>query len=125
MSHAINWFEIPVTDLDRAMAFYAKVTGRQLQRMDFGVPGQEEAVFETADQTERTGSLVKSAHLQPSQLGSVLYLNVEDDLDDCLKRVTAAGGSVAQGKTALPPGLGSFALMVDTEGNKVGLHALM
>ena len=125
MSHAINWFEIPVTNLDRAMAFYATVTGRQLQRMDFGVPGQQEAVFETADQGERTGSLVQSAHVQPSQLGSVLYLNVEDDLGDCLKRVTAAGGSVALGQTALPPGLGSFAHIVDTEGNKVGLHALV
>ena len=124
MSHAINWFEIPVTDLDRAIGFYTAVTRRPLQRMDFGVPGQEEAVFETADQGERTGSLVKSAHAQPSQLGAVLYLNVEDDLDACLARVIAEGGSVAQGKTALPPGLGSFAHIVDTEGNKVGLHAL-
>jgi predicted enzyme related to lactoylglutathione lyase len=48
MSHAINWFEIPVTDLDRAMAFCATVTGRKLQRMDMGLPGQEEAMFETA-----------------------------------------------------------------------------
>lgn len=124
MSHAINWFEIPVTNLDRAMAFYASVTARKLQRMDFGVPGQQEAVFETADQSERTGSLVHSALSQPSERGSVLYLNVEDDLDACLTRVIAAGGSVVQGKTALPPGLGSFALMLDSEGNKVGLHAL-
>ena len=61
--NAINWFEIPVTDLDRAMTFYAAVTARKLQRMDFGVPGQEEAVFETSDQSERTGSLVRSAQL--------------------------------------------------------------
>lgn len=124
MSHAINWFEIPVTDLDRAMTFYAAVTARKLQRMDFGVPGQEEAVFETSDQSERTGSLVRSAQSRPSQQGSVLYLNIEDDLDACLTRVIAAGGSVAQGKTALPPGMGSFALIMDSEGNKVGLHAL-
>ena len=123
MSHAINWFEIPVTDLDRAVAFYATVTGRQLQRMDFGLPGQTEAVFETADRSERTGSLVQSPQSQPSVLGPLLYLNVEDDLDDCLKRVTAAGGSVALGKTALPPGMGSFAQILDTEGNRVGLHS--
>jgi len=124
VSHAINWFEIPVAQLDRAMVFYATVTGRKLQRMEFGVPGQQEAVFETADQNERTGSLVQSAQSRPAQVGAVVYLNVEDDLDDCLKRVTAAGGSVALGKTALPPGMGSFAHIVDTEGNKVGLHAL-
>jgi uncharacterized protein len=124
MSHAINWFEIPVAQLDRAMAFYATVTGRKLQRMDFGVPGQQEAVFETADQTERTGSLVQGAQSQPAQVGAMVCLNVEDDLDACLKRVVSAGGSVALGKTALPPGMGSFAQIVDTEGNKVGLHAL-
>lgn len=124
MSHAINWFEIPATNLDRAMAFYATVTARKLQRTDFGVPGQSEAVFETADQSERTGSLVQSAQSRPSEHGAVLYLNIEDDLDACLNRVIAAGGSVLQGKTALPPGMGSFALMRDSEGNKVGLHAL-
>lgn len=124
MSHAINWFEIPVAQLDRAMAFYATVTGRKLQRMDFGVPGQQEAVFETADQNERTGSLVQGAQSQPAQVGAMLYLNVEDGLDECLKRVAAAGGTVALGKTALPPGMGSFAQIIDTEGNRVGLHSL-
>jgi predicted enzyme related to lactoylglutathione lyase len=66
-------------------------------------------MFETARPDERTGSLVKSAQVQPSQQGSVVYLNIEDDLDACLTRVTAAGGAVAQGKTALPPEFGSFA----------------
>lgn len=124
MSHAINWFEIPVTHLDRAMDFYARVTGRPLQRMEFGVPGQTEAVFATADPGERTGSLVQGGGLQPSDRGAVLYLNIEDDLDACLQRVTAAGGSVLQAKTALPPGMGSFAHIRDTEGNRIGLHSL-
>lgn len=124
MSHAINWFEIPVTDLDRAIGFYATVTGRPLQRVDFGVPGQNEAVFETADRSERTGSLVQRGNAQPAQTGTVVYLNVESGLDDCLDRVRAAGGSVVLGKTELPPGMGSFAQILDTEGNRVGLHAL-
>jgi predicted enzyme related to lactoylglutathione lyase len=124
MSHAINWFEIAVNDLDRAMGFYARVTGRKLQRMDFGVPGQTEAVFETTDPSERTGSLVQGGGSQPSSQGAVLYLNVEDDLDACLTRVTAAGGAVVVGKTALPPGMGSFAQIRDTEGNRIGLHSL-
>jgi predicted enzyme related to lactoylglutathione lyase len=49
---------------------------------------------------------VKSAQVRPSQQGSVVYLNIEDDLDACLTRVTAAGGAVAQGKkTALTDSL--------------------
>lgn len=123
MSHAINWFEIPVTEMDRAMDFYAAVTGRALQRMDFGVPGQQEAVFETADPSERTGSLVQSAALQPSPQGSLLYLHVDGDLAAALARVAPAGGRVAMGKTALPPGMGHFAQILDTEGNRVGLHS--
>ncbi len=124
MSHAINWFEIPVTQLDRAINFYATVTGRRLQRMDFGVPGQQEAVFETADQHERTGSLVQSAQAQPAPTGTVVYLAVEGGLDDCLARVPAAGGVVVLGTTDLPPGMGCFAHIIDSEGNRVGLHAL-
>ena len=31
-THAINWFEIPVTDIDRAQAFYERVLGKSLRR---------------------------------------------------------------------------------------------
>lgn len=124
MSHAITWFEIPVTDLDRAMAFYATVTGRTLQRMDFGVPGEEDAVFETSEDSDLKGALLKSPRAQPSAQGAIVYLNVGTGLDACLLRATQAGGSVSQAKTALPPGLGFFAHLIDTEGNRVGVHAM-
>ena len=124
MSNSITWFEIPVTDLDRAMCFYATVTGRQLQRMDFGVPGEEDAVFETSDEADLKGALLKSSRALPSAQGSVVYLNVGSGLDQCLARATQAGGSIAKGKTALPPGMGCFAHIIDTEGNRVGVHAI-
>lgn len=124
MSNAITWFEIPVTDLDRAMAFYAKITGRQLQRMDFGVPGEEDAVFETSEESDLKGALLKSPRTLPSAQGSIVYLNVGTGLDQCLERAKQAGGSIAQAKTALPPGLGYFAHIIDTEGNRVGVHAI-
>lgn len=123
MSHAITWFEIPVTDLDRAMRFYTEVTQRQLQRMDFGVAGEEDAVFETADPSDVKGALLTSPHAKPSSEGTRVYLNVGTDLDACLARVTTAGGSIVKGKTALPPGMGCFAHIIDSEGNRVGLHA--
>lgn len=124
MSHAITWFEIPVTDLDRAMRFYATVTGRDLQRMDFGVAGEEDAVFGTSDATDLKGALLKSPRARPSVQGSIVYVNVGSGLDQCLERVVQAGGSIAQPKTALPPGLGFFAHIMDTEGNRVGVHAV-
>jgi uncharacterized protein len=124
MSNAITWFEIPVTDLDRATQFYAALTGRALTRMDFGVPGQEDAVFDPTDEADLKGALVKSDRVLPSAQGSLVYLNVGSGLDQCLARATRAGGSVAQSKTALPPGMGFFAHIIDTEGNRVGVHAL-
>lgn len=123
MSHVITWFEIPVVDLDRAMRFYAEVTQRQLQRMNFGVPGEEDAVFDTADPGDVKGALLKSPQAKPSSEGIRVYLNVGASLDVCLARVTSAGGSIAKGKTALPPGMGCFAHTIDSEGNRVGLHA--
>ena len=124
MSNTITWFEIPVTDLDRATQFYATVTGRALKRMDFGVPGQEDAVFDTTDEADLKGSLVKSNDALPSAQGTLLYLNLGTGLDQCLERATQAGGSVVQPRTALPPGMGFFAHIIDTEGNRVGVHAL-
>ena len=124
MSHAITWFEIAVTDLDRAMRFYATVTGRQLQRMDFGVPGEEDAVFETSEASDLKGALLKSPRALPSAQGSIVYLNIGSGLEQCLERVKQAGGAIAQGKTALPPGMGAFAHIIDTEGNRVGVHAI-
>ncbi|HHO56487.1 MAG TPA: VOC family protein, partial [Trueperaceae bacterium] len=34
MAHALNWFEIPVTDIERAMKFYNTVFDVELQKMD-------------------------------------------------------------------------------------------
>jgi predicted enzyme related to lactoylglutathione lyase len=41
-----------------------------------------------------------------------------------LERVSAAGGKALIPRTALPPGMGYFARILDTEGNQVGLHAI-
>ena len=124
MSNAITWFEIPVTDLERAMRFYAEVTQRSLQRMDFGVPGEEDAVFESGGPGEVSGALLRSAGAKPSTEGTRVYLNVGSDLDACLARAASAGGTVSKGKTALPPGMGFFAHIIDLDGNRVGVHAL-
>jgi hypothetical protein len=64
-----------------------------------------------------------NAHV-PADTGSIVYLRVVNDLDAALVRVTEAGGRIALAKTALPEGMGYFAHIIDSEGNRVGLHAL-
>ena len=125
MQHAINWFEIPVADLTRAMRFYQTLTGTTLRREVMGAPGEELAIFEVDDDNNGvSGALLSSPHSKPAAQGTLVYLNAGPSLQAWLDRVVPAGGSIVVGKTALPPGMGFFAHIVDSEGNRVGLHAL-
>ena len=53
----------------------------------------------------------------------VIYLNANPDLQLVLDRVSAAGGQIIMGKTLIDDQVGYMAFIVDTEGNKVGLHS--
>jgi uncharacterized protein len=123
MQHTINWFDLPATDMARAMQFYQTITGRPLRREAFGAPGEEMAVFEAPDAQGVTGALVYSPHAKPATQGTLIYLNAGSSMQACLDRVKAAGGSIVIGKTALPQDIGYIAHIIDSEGNKVGLHS--
>jgi uncharacterized protein len=124
MQHAINWFEIPVADLSRACKFYEAMTGTQLKREAFGAPGEEMAIFKTDTEEGISGCLLSSPDAKPAQNGTLIYLSASPSVDAWLARVEPAGGRIVVPKTALPPGMGFFAHILDSEGNRVGLHAL-
>jgi uncharacterized protein len=120
--NAINWFEIPVRDLDRAQHFYEAVFDTSLHREQAG-PAATLAVF-PYDKPGVGGCLFASVDgPHPSQEGAVVYLNAEPSLDAALARAEAAGGKVTLPRTELPEGMGCFAHIADSEGNRVGLHA--
>jgi uncharacterized protein len=123
MNTAINWFEIATTDLQRAQRFYETVLGCSLRREPMGEG--EGAVFPYAPGDGVGGALVGGAQAGATGAGGCLvYLNAGASLDAVLARVPSAGGQVALPSQALPPGMGFFAHILDTEGNRVGLHAL-
>jgi len=62
--------------------------------------------------------------VEPSSAGTRVYLDASPSIDAALSRVADAGGKVVTRKTALPPGLGYWAHISDSEGNVVGLHAM-
>jgi predicted enzyme related to lactoylglutathione lyase len=124
MQHAVNWFEIPVADLTRAIKFYETMTGAKLRREMFGPPGEEMAIFEVETQEGISGCLLSSPDTKPAQAGTTVYLNAEPSIDAWIERAQKAGAKVLTPKTALPPGMGFFAHILDSEGNRVGLHAL-
>jgi len=61
-----------------------------------------------------------------SENGSLIYLNAQPDLQIVLNRVEAAGGNVLKTKTLVSEeqNLGYWALIKDTEGNRVALHSM-
>jgi uncharacterized protein len=118
--HAVNWFEIPAADMPRAVKFYETVFAVSLKRE---VIGDEMAMF-PADEAGVGGCLIHGPNSTPHAQGTVVYLNAEPSIDKVIERVEKAGGKIVVPKTALPPGMGFFAHFMDTEGNRVGVHAL-
>ena len=119
--NALNWFEIPVRDMDRARAFYETLLATTIRRETIA-PNQL-GVFTYAE-TGVGGCLIAGATAPaPSADGTLVYLDAGASLDAVLARVEAAGGRVTTPKVQLPGAMGCFAHIADTEGNRVGLHA--
>jgi predicted enzyme related to lactoylglutathione lyase len=124
MKNAINWFEIPVTDFERAKKFYSVLVGEQLidhpmpdDTMKYGV-----FPYETGG-AGIGGAIVQGEGFVPSAEGSTIYLNGGEDLKIPLSRIEMAGGTVIMPKTSIGEN-GFMALFMDTEGNKVALHSM-
>ena len=118
-TNAINWFELPVRDLDRARRFYQAVLGTQLKTESFG--GMPMAMFPTGGGDAVGGALVLDERRTPGG-GTIVYLNANGILDQCAGRIEEAGGKVLLPKTDIGDP-GHILLLLDTEGNQVGLHA--
>lgn len=116
----INWFEIPVNDLDRAKAFYAYVFGYELSVNDLGE--LKMAWFPMyQDAPGASGSLVKSNEYTPSHTGAVVYFAVED-IEETLKKVEEKGGKILYPKKSIGE-YGFVAHFEDCEGNRIALHS--
>ena len=121
MNHLSNWIEIPVTDMERAKKFYSELLAVRLNDMRLGP--NDYALIDVEDRFN-TGCLVKGARYVPSRRGVLVYLNGGDDLSTLLARVTEAGGKVLLPKTFLSKEAGHIACLLDTEGNRIGLHSM-
>jgi predicted enzyme related to lactoylglutathione lyase len=120
MANAVNWFEIPVSDMNRALKFYSTIFGVELTTME-AMPGYNMAMFPAEEGVG--GALLHGEGYVPSQEGTVVYLNGGENLGTVLDKVEVAGGQVIMPKTDLGEN-GFMAHFADTEGNKVGLHSM-
>jgi predicted enzyme related to lactoylglutathione lyase len=118
MKNAINWFEIPCKDLDRAERFYNTLLGTPLKRETFG--GSPISIFPHEQASGIGGCLVSAREHKPSSDGVRVYLGVAD-LDAVLARAKAAGGELLVPRTSIGD-QGFIGVVRDSEGNQVGLH---
>jgi len=122
LDNSLNWFEIPVTDFDRAKKFYSTI-------YDFDMPetlvGQVRMGFFLYEQKEHRvgGAICKGPGYEPSQQGTLPYLNGGADLSVVLERVEHAGGKILLPKTFIGESLGYVAQFLDSEGNRIALHS--
>ncbi len=122
MKNALNWFEIPALNFDRAKAFYETILGEEMMLMPH--PEYKYGMFPaTMESGNVGGGLVQGEGFEPSTTGSIIYLNAQPDLSVALSKVEAAGGKVILPKTSIG-GNGFMAMIIDTEGNRVGLHSM-
>ncbi|MCC6891917.1 MAG: VOC family protein [Anaerolineae bacterium] len=119
MKHTVSWFELPASDMERAVQFYNTIFGIELKREDFG--GVPHGIFERSEEGAVTGAVVFDPDNKPSMTGTRLYLNAEGELDAVLGRVQGAGGKVLLPNTAIA--VGRIGIIQDTEGNCVGLFS--
>ena len=125
MDNAISWFEIGTTDLDRATKFYEAIFGVSLFPMD--MPNIKMRMFPIDNmQTGIGGALVDSGgfHKPSATDGPLIYLNGNPDVQSILDKVEAAGGKIMVPKTEISPEYGFMAVILDTEGNRIGLHSV-
>jgi predicted enzyme related to lactoylglutathione lyase len=120
MNNLVSIIEIPVSDYDRAAKFYQNVLDMPIEKMEMdgnlmGVIPNEQGTVNVV--------LVKGPDYKPTSDGVVLYLNAGEDLQPMLDRVSANGGQVIVPKTIITEEMGYFAMFIDSEGNKMGLHS--
>jgi uncharacterized protein len=124
LHHNVAWFEIPTADFDRARKFYEAAFDTTLR--EEGMGDMKMGVFAHKDD-EVTGCIMASPFSKPSAdgSGSTVYIQPHGDLQLVLNRAEKLGSQVLVPKTALPAqqGGGYFAVMTDSEGNRVGLFS--
>lgn len=122
--NAISWVEIPTTDLQRAQKFYETIFDIQMVPMD--TPHIRMRMFPVEDPaTAISGALTFAEFYKPSATdGALVYLNANPDVQKVLDKVEAAGGKIVVPKTEISPEHGHMGIILDTEGNRVGLHSV-
>jgi len=119
----IAWFELYVQDMARARAFYEAVFQVALQQLSAPLDELEMWAF-PSDMSKygSSGALVNMTGVPSGGSGTLVYFHCEDCAVE-EARVVSAGGQVHRAKMSIGE-FGFISLLVDTEGNMIGLHSM-
>lgn len=120
---SVGWFEIPVSDIDRAIAFYQKVFDCKLEKQDLGDFKMASFPWEYS-KGGAGGSLVYHKEFyQTSALPGVLIYFSSENCEVELNRVIEAGGAIQIPKRMIAPDIGFMGVFLDSEGNRIAVHS--
>jgi len=123
VNNVVGWFELYVTDMARAKAFYKVVFQRGMSDLPGVDPDMERCAFTWNEQrTGTTGALVKTSKVAPGSGGTLVHFSSGDCSVEAARAI-ASGGDLCQPKTSIGEH-GFFALVRDPEGNTIGLHSM-
>ncbi len=111
----ICWFEVPADDLDRAQNFYKGMFGWTFNKLPAAINDYWHIDTGGADASPDGGMMPRMHPQQPS----TNYVSVPS-VSKAAAKVEKLGGTVCKPKTAVP-GMGYFAICLDTEGNTFAL----
>ncbi len=120
-SNPIGWFEIYVQDMSRAIAFYDSVFDTQLERLE-GPDIEMWAFPMEPDRPGAPGALVKMEGFPSGGNSTIVYFTCSDCALEA-KRASESGGKIFKDKFSIGQ-YGFIALVIDTEGNMIGLHSM-
>ncbi|WP_282180229.1 VOC family protein [Maribacter stanieri] len=120
MKSFISIFEIPATDISRAVDFYQAILDINIEKMEF--PEMQMGIFPYEGQME-TGVIMKAEGYKPSAEGVTIYLNGGDNLQIILDKIEDNDGKIIVPKSLHADESGYYAIFLDSEGNKIGLHS--
>lgn len=119
----VGWFEIYTSDLPRAQKFYESVFQVRLEKLPTPAPEIEMLQFPgEMNAGGANGALCRMEGFQGKVGGTLVYFSCED-CAEAEARVVPAGGQIAKPKMSIGD-YGFISLVMDTEGNMIGLHSM-
>lgn len=124
--NVVGWFEIVVSDIDRAVKFYNELFGFELKATDFG--DSKMAIFPAnfeKDLPGAAGALFQDKHRKPSSDGTLVYFSsLSGNCANEQAKAQEMGAKVIMEKYEIPEGHGFMIMIEDSEGNNIAIHSM-